>query len=144
MDTKPETSDDEREGLFSIPPFLVAILALTFVLQIYQLYDQPRSLAFVVFAYGNLVLLFWCLHRFDKEEPENNSKRRETFKVAVWLLSSCLVLTLTFRVAVMMPFAVKVLVWSMAGANVSFTTYAFFLSRANCNSDSDSDFESDV
>jgi hypothetical protein len=81
------------------------------------------AIAFVVFSYLNLVLLFSLL-RWYEQVPE--SPRRHRIKVAVWLLTTLLTAMFAYKVAAVMPLPVAVLVWAMTGAT-AFGFYAFFI-----------------
>ncbi|KAF0913010.1 hypothetical protein E2562_019803 [Oryza meyeriana var. granulata] len=106
---------------------LIGFLFLTFnsVMALYRSDRDIPTIAFVVFSYVDLVLLFYCLRLFERTPPE--SPRRHHIKTAVWLLTAMLTAVFSYKVAAIMPFPVKVLVWAMAGATVLGGFYTFFL-----------------
>lgn len=106
---------------------LIGFVFLTFnsAMAVYRSDRDFWAISFVVFSYLDLVLLFYCLRRYEKEHPD--SPRREHLKVAVWLLTTMLTAVFSYKVAAIMPLPVQVLVWFMAGATVLGGFYAFFL-----------------
>ena len=103
-------------GEWSVSPILFAVLTLNFILQVYRSLDEPLAIAFLAFSYSDLALLFWCVHKFEQEEE--NTARKERLKMAICVLPAILITMFTYRVAAIMPPAVKVLLWSMAGLSV--------------------------
>lgn len=119
-----------RHGRFgeSFPWLTVAAIAfLTFNtgMAIRRAGGEPWAIAFVVFSYCDLLLLFGFLRAFER--ADQNSPRRERIKVAVWLLTTMLTAAFSYKVAAVMPLAIAVLVWVMAFATVAGGYYAFFL-----------------
>ncbi|KAG0532345.1 hypothetical protein BDA96_04G100200 [Sorghum bicolor] len=89
---------------------------------IYRSDGDTGAIAFVAFSYMDLVLLFVCLRSV---EPSTRSK----LKAAVWVLTASLAIMFSYKVAAVMPLAVAVVVWAMAGATVVGCYYAFFRRR---------------
>lgn len=87
-------------------------------------WPDPGAAAFIAFAYADLLLLFWCLRRFERAEP--GSPARGRLKLAVWLLTSALTLLFSCKVAAVMPAAVAAVVWVMGAATVCGGFLAFF------------------
>lgn len=83
------------------------------------------AIAFVVFSYTDLMLLFGCLRLYEHTDPD--SPRRDQLKVAVWLLTTTLTAAFSYKVAAIMPLPVAMLVWAMAFGTVAGGYYAFFL-----------------
>ncbi|CAO2200755.1 unnamed protein product [Urochloa humidicola] len=104
-----------------------AFLTLNSGMAIYRSSGDAGAVAFVVFSYVNLVLLFSCLRRYERAHPA--SPRREHLKVAIWMLTTLLTIAFAYKLAVSVPVLVQVLVWVMASATVLGGFYAFFLHR---------------
>lgn len=111
----------------SVLPFLMGLLSFSLTTEIYQSIGNPANVAFVIISHLDLMILFWCSDELDK--LSENSKRRQKLKVAVWSLSTILLLMITYRVASIMPSRVRVLLWVVAGLCISATFYACFLYR---------------
>ena len=122
---RPVGNDDEVQGFPWLT--LTGFVFLTFNsgMAIYRSEGEIASVAFVVFSYLDLVALFYCLRQFEKAHPD--SPRRGHLKVAVWILTTALTVVFSYKVAAIMPVAVKVLVWAMASATILGGFYAFFL-----------------
>ncbi|GJM98110.1 hypothetical protein PR202_ga15087 [Eleusine coracana subsp. coracana] len=84
-----------------------------------------KLVLFVVVSYLDLVALFGCLRYYERLDRQ--SPRRETVKAAVWALTTLLTVIFSYKVAEIMPLAVKVVVWAMAAATTCGGFYAFFL-----------------
>ncbi|TVU07970.1 hypothetical protein EJB05_41351 [Eragrostis curvula] len=106
---------------------LLGFVFLTFnsAMAIYRSNGHLAAIAFVAFSYIDLVLLFICLRWYEKAAP--GSPTRGNLKVAVWILTTLLTMAFSYKVAAIMPMAVKVLVWAMACATVLGGFYAFFV-----------------
>ncbi|TVU33067.1 hypothetical protein EJB05_24852, partial [Eragrostis curvula] len=119
--------DCEGHGpsLFTLVGF--AFLTFNSAMAVYRSNGDLAAISFVGFSYLDLVLLFYCLHLYERTPPE--SPRREHLKMAVWLLTTMLTAAFSYKVAAIMPFPVQVLVWAMAGVTVLGGFYAFFLHR---------------
>lgn len=109
---------------------LLGFVFLTFnsAMAIYRSDGDPAAIAFVAFSYIDLVLLFICLRWYERAAA--GSPTRGKLKVAVWVLTTLLTLVFSYKVAVIMPIAVKVLVWAMACATVLGGFYAFLHTEA--------------
>uniref|UniRef100_A0A804P353 Uncharacterized protein n=1 Tax=Zea mays TaxID=4577 RepID=A0A804P353_MAIZE len=99
---KQPTPEEDREGAWPSVLTIIGFGFLTFnsFMAVYRSNGDVGSISFVVFSYLVLVLLFYCLRRFETTPPESPS--REHIKMAV-------------------------LVWAMAGATVFGGFYAFFI-----------------
>jgi hypothetical protein len=125
MIEKPTPQD--REGAW---PSLLTIIGFAFLtfnsfMAVYRSNGDVGAISFVAFSYSVLVLLFYCLRRFETTPPESPS--RDRIKMAVWLLTTLLTAAFSYKVAAIMPLPVQVLVWAMAGATVLGGFYAFFI-----------------
>ncbi|CAO2037681.1 unnamed protein product [Urochloa humidicola] len=99
-------------------------LTLNSLMAIHRSQGERSTVAFVVFSYLDLVVLFICLKWYENALPD--SVTRAWLKVAVWILTTALTLLFSAKVAVVMPAAVAVVVWLMAFATVAGGFYAFF------------------
>ncbi|CAL5059463.1 unnamed protein product [Urochloa decumbens] len=99
-------------------------LTVSSVMALHRSWPDPGAAAFVVFAYLDLVLLFFCLRWYERAEP--GSALREWLKRAVWLLTSALTLAFSYKVASVMPAAAAALVWIMGLATITGGFFAFF------------------
>ncbi|XP_034587507.1 uncharacterized protein [Setaria viridis] len=107
-----------------LPAAGFAYLTFSSGMALHRSWPDPGAAAFVVFAYVDLVLLFFCLRRYERAEP--GSKLRDWLKVAVWLLTAALTLLFSYKVASVMPAAAAALVWVMGVATVTGGFVAFF------------------
>ncbi|CAL9114042.1 unnamed protein product [Musa textilis] len=116
----------------------LAILTVNSVLALYRSTDDPGNAAFVVASYTDLISLFYCLRLFERT-AEAAVQRRKNLKKAVWCLSALLVAMFSYRVAAVMPPAVAVIVWCMAGLTVSGGFYSLFVYDSDDYGDTDGD-----
>ncbi|EHA8587305.1 hypothetical protein COCNU_scaffold001842G000010 [Cocos nucifera] len=86
-------------------------------------------LAFVISSYVNLLVLFWCLDRFEKLGPNNPPEKRGRLKVAIWVLTTALNLALAWRVSDVVSWALVVAAWSMAAFVAVVGFYVFFICK---------------
>lgn len=107
-----------------LPAAGFAYLTFSSGMALHRCWPDRGDVAFVVSAYADLLLLFWCLRRYERAEP--GSSLREWLKLAVWLLTSALTLLFSFKVAAVMPAAVAAVVWVMGLATISGGFLAFF------------------
>lgn len=105
---------------------ILGFLFLTFNsgMAIYQSQGERWAVAFVVFSYLDLLLLFFSLRWYESVEP--GSLTRDRLKVVIWVLTTALTLLFTTKVAAVMPTAVAVVVWLMAFSTIGGGFYAFF------------------
>ncbi|KAJ1258012.1 hypothetical protein BS78_10G040900 [Paspalum vaginatum] len=80
---------------------------------------------FVIVSYASLVLLFYCLRRFETAPPR--SAARDQAKVGVWLTTTLLTAMFSWRVSALMPWPVSAGVCLMGGSTVIGGSYALFL-----------------
>jgi len=109
-------------------PLLTALgfsfLTFNLVLAIYRSQGDPSAVGFVAFSYLDLVLLFYCLRRFENAEPDSPARRH--LKLAVWILTTLLTAVFSYKIAAIMPLPLQILVWVMATSTVGGGYYAFF------------------
>ncbi|CAD6272668.1 unnamed protein product [Miscanthus lutarioriparius] len=117
--------------------FLACSLVLTPRRQVHE-HDRPRGdLAFVVFTYADLAALFWCARRVERlaaaaasSSPglvRERDERRRRLQVAVWVLSTALSCAFAYRVSLIMPPALVLVVWAMASSVVLVGFYVLVL-----------------
>ncbi|KAJ3699147.1 hypothetical protein LUZ61_002852 [Rhynchospora tenuis] len=104
-------------------PWPVALIIWALVA--YRAKEDVWFVAFVVSAYFALVLLFWCLRLYERTAP--NAAQRWKLKVAVWSLSTFLTSMFSYKVALLMPGPVALIIWAMAGTVICGGFYAFFM-----------------
>ncbi|TVU17154.1 hypothetical protein EJB05_33170, partial [Eragrostis curvula] len=117
--------------LCSISTALVLFLTYSFVQTACRVRDRPSDMAFVVLAYADLAALFWCLRRVERlvttdqasSSPAAGEERRR-LQVAVWALSTVLSCAFAYRVSLVMPPVLVIVVWSMT---VSVVLVGFYL-----------------
>ncbi|KAG8094578.1 hypothetical protein GUJ93_ZPchr0012g20563 [Zizania palustris] len=126
LDARAVAMNRDQDGGFSWLTLLgFAFLTFNSGMAIYRSDGDIAAVAFVVFSYVDLVLLFVCLRQFERSEP--NSPARGHLKVAVWVLTTLLTVVFSYKVAAIMPLPVQLLVWAMAVATILGGFYAFFL-----------------
>jgi len=121
----PQTIGDA--GFSWLTVLVFAFLTFNLGIAIYRSEGDPAAVGFVAFSYLNLVLLFYCLRRYENAEPD--SPARGKLKMAVWVLTTLLTAVFSYKVAAIMPLPVQILVWGMAAATVGGGFYVFFLSQ---------------
>ncbi|XP_073107048.1 uncharacterized protein [Elaeis guineensis] len=83
------------------------------VFSAYRARHDPWTVAFVLFAYLDLVALFGCLRAIEKQRAEHGTvEMNGSLKVAVWVLANALNVAFAYRVAQMMPLALYIVVWA--------------------------------
>ncbi|XP_052156970.1 uncharacterized protein LOC127774728 [Oryza glaberrima] len=104
----------------------------------YRARHAPWDLAFVLFAYAGLGLLFLCLSMHERlpqpaaadDDGEAVRRRRRWLKMAVWALSTALSAAFAWRVAAVMPApAMKAAVWGMTSTVAVAGFYLLFAYR---------------
>ncbi|EHA8586589.1 hypothetical protein COCNU_scaffold000558G000010 [Cocos nucifera] len=116
--------------LFDLLPTIgFLFLTVNVVTAGYHARQDPGTLVFLLWSYVNLLLLFWCLKKFENLGTDSPPEKRERLKVAIWLLATALNLTFASRVAGIMPLALAVVIWAMSG----FVAVAGFYGLFVCN-----------
>ncbi|KAG1346285.1 hypothetical protein COCNU_06G001140 [Cocos nucifera] len=107
-----------------------SFLTANTLLSAYRARHDPWTVAFVLFAYLDLLALFGCLRAIEKQRAEHGTVEiKGSLKVAVWVLANALNVALAYRVAQMMPLALYVVVWGMSGFTIIVTFYGLFVYR---------------
>ncbi|XP_008780829.2 uncharacterized protein LOC103700727 [Phoenix dactylifera] len=119
---------DERQA-FCGTSIGLAFLTTNTVLSAYRARHDPWTVAFVLFAYLDLLALFGCLRAYEKQraEPLGTVEMNTSLKVAIWVLANALNVAFAYRVAQMMPLALYAVVWGMSGFTLLVTFYGLFL-----------------
>jgi hypothetical protein len=109
------------DRLPALPALLFGLfLACSLVLTTQQVHDRPWDLAFVAFAYADLAALFWCARRVERlaaapwSSPGPVRDERRRLQVAAWVLSTALSCAFAYRVSLILPPALVLVVWAMA------------------------------
>ncbi|KAJ4806934.1 hypothetical protein LUZ62_019500 [Rhynchospora pubera] len=102
-----------------------AFLAFNSGMAVYRSRDDIWSVLFVVSSFLDLLLLFYCLKKFER--TPRDSPTRGHLKIAVWSLSTFLTLMFSYRVAALMPLAVAIIVWVMSLGTIGAGFYLFFI-----------------
>jgi FlaA1/EpsC-like NDP-sugar epimerase len=118
--------------LVSTGPSWITIIGFGFLsfnccMAVYRSRDDFSSVLFVVSCFLDLILLFYCLQKFEK--TPRDSPTRDHLKKAVWSLSTFLTLMFSYRVAALMPLAVAIIVWVMSLSTIGAGFYLFFIYR---------------
>uniref|UniRef100_A0A0E0KNE1 Uncharacterized protein n=1 Tax=Oryza punctata TaxID=4537 RepID=A0A0E0KNE1_ORYPU len=144
MATAPPCLKDEQQqcggggGVFQAITMLVAT-AVT-AQAAYRARRAPLDVAFVLFSYADLALLFLCLSMYEQlPQPaadddgagvRRRRRRRWMLKMAVWALSTALSVAFAWRVAAVMPApAMKAAVWGMTSTVAVAGFYLLFVHR---------------
>ncbi|WVZ82550.1 hypothetical protein U9M48_029804 [Paspalum notatum var. saurae] len=98
-------------------------------LAVYRARSKPASVFFVAASYVLLLLLFACLHAYERAAP--GSAFRERARRAVWPLTTLLTAAFAWKVAAVMPSAVAgAVVWGFAVATIVGGFFAIFVQDA--------------
>ncbi|CAD5186596.1 unnamed protein product [Musa acuminata subsp. malaccensis] len=116
-----------RINVFAIIGFV--FLTINFLDSAYRSRHDPSALAFAVFIYSDLAMLFVCLRNFEKLGADCSPEKKERVKATVWALVSALNLALAWQVAKIMPPMLAVVVWLMASLVTLGGFYGLFLYR---------------
>ncbi|CAN6326874.1 unnamed protein product [Urochloa humidicola] len=111
----------------------VALVAWSFARSAWRARGDPRDLAFVAGSGAVLAALFWCLRLTERLTPGSPAALRRRLQAAVWFLSTVLSCAFAYRISLIMPAALVVLIWCMT----AFVVLAgfFMLVLCNCNRD---------
>ncbi|GJN00923.1 hypothetical protein PR202_ga18150 [Eleusine coracana subsp. coracana] len=86
---------------------------------------DTAATVFILASYACLVLLYYCLRRF--ETAASGSVARGHARIDVWILTTLLTTMFSWRVAALLPWLVAAGVWFMAASTVLGGYYALFL-----------------
>uniref|UniRef100_A0A0E0HAE7 Uncharacterized protein n=1 Tax=Oryza nivara TaxID=4536 RepID=A0A0E0HAE7_ORYNI len=118
----------------------------------YRARREPWDLAFVLFSYADLGLLFLCLSVYERLPPppleevqegdsgDDGAAVRWRLKMVVWALSTALSVAFAWRVAAVMPApAMKAALWGMTSTVAVAGFYLLFVYRPVTISSSEMD-----
>ncbi|URE01464.1 hypothetical protein MUK42_20539, partial [Musa troglodytarum] len=123
VDPPSSTANTDHDGHARLSTLGLAVLTYSCVTAVYRSRDDPSAVAFVVAAYVDLLLLLRCVRCFEA----GSAADRPRLKAAVWCLATLLTLMFSYKVAVIMPLPVAVMVWSMAATVCLGGFWALFL-----------------
>jgi hypothetical protein len=115
---------------FRLAP-LALVTTCTFTVTAWRARHDPGKLAFILGPYAALSGLLLCLHRAESLTPDSPLAERRRLHFAVWALSAALSCAFAYRVSMLMPAALVVLVWCMTSFVLLFGLYVLVL----CNKD---------
>ncbi|KAJ8513833.1 hypothetical protein OPV22_004267 [Ensete ventricosum] len=121
----PPLQADDSNGFSLLTIIALLFLTVNSLDVAYRSRHDPPTLAFVVFAYSDLMVLLFCLKRMERLPLEG----RERLKFPVWALSTALILAFSWRVAAVMPLVLAVVVWLMSGSVAVGGFYGLFIYR---------------
>ncbi|GJM94794.1 hypothetical protein PR202_ga11473 [Eleusine coracana subsp. coracana] len=101
----------------------LALVTYIFAATAWRARREPWDLEFIVFAYTALAGLLLCLRRAEQLTPASPAGERRRLQAAVWALSTALSCAFAYRVSLVMPAALVVLVWCMTSFVVLFGFY---------------------
>ncbi|GJM94792.1 hypothetical protein PR202_ga11471 [Eleusine coracana subsp. coracana] len=90
-----------------------AAVTYSFAVTAWQARRDGGDAAFVVGAYAALAALLLFLRRAEQLTPASPAWERRRLQAAVWALSTALSCAFAYRVSLLMPAALVVLVWCM-------------------------------
>jgi uncharacterized membrane protein len=111
----------------SWPAFLgfVVLLTCNSAIAIHRSGGHAATIFFVGATYATLVLLLYCLHRFETAPP--GSAARDRARTGVWLTTTLLTAIFSWRVSTLMPPPLAAAVWLAGCSTVIGGFYALFL-----------------
>ncbi|KAK1298714.1 hypothetical protein QJS10_CPB14g00408 [Acorus calamus] len=102
---------------------------------IYRSRDDVCAIAFIVVANAALVLLFLCIHGYEK--AREGSEQQMRYRIAIWLLGASLNAGFAYKASTFMPLALGAILWSLAGISTLGSFYLFFVLPSKGKGDSD-------
>ncbi|GJN35864.1 hypothetical protein PR202_gb24677 [Eleusine coracana subsp. coracana] len=125
-----------------------AAVTYSFAVTAWQARHDQGDAAFVVVAYAALIALL-LLRRAEQLTPASPAGERRRLQAAVWALSTVLSCAFAYRVSLLMPAALVVLVWCMTSFVVLFGFYLLVVlckyqqHQSNVDEDDECDADSD-
>ncbi|KAJ0988037.1 hypothetical protein J5N97_006393 [Dioscorea zingiberensis] len=120
-----------------LPIIGMIFLTINSIIAVYRSINDVWTVMFVVTAYANVVLFVYYMRNIEKT-PE--MKRPVRMKATVWALASTLTVLFTYRVSIMLPVFLAIIVWLMACVIVFGGFYAILVHRKEpelCNKGAD-------
>ncbi|KAJ0959937.1 hypothetical protein J5N97_000302 [Dioscorea zingiberensis] len=109
-----------------LPIIGMVFLTVNSIVAVYRSINDPWMVMFIVTAYANVVLLVYYMRNIEKM-PE--MKRPVRMKATVWTLASTLTVLFTYRVSIMLPLFLAIIVWLTACVIVLGGFYALLVHR---------------
>ncbi|CAN6340834.1 unnamed protein product [Urochloa humidicola] len=106
-----------------------ALVGYSFAATAWRVCHDPPELAFVGGCCVLLAALLVCLRWAERLTPGSPAAERRQLQAAVWFLSTVLSCAFAYRVSLVMPAALVVLVWCMT----AFVALAGFFMLVHCN-----------
>ncbi|KAK1307848.1 hypothetical protein QJS10_CPA09g01108 [Acorus calamus] len=103
----------------------IALLILQSIVAIHRSWNDMRTVSFIIGANADIGLLLWSIGAHEKSPV--GSKQREKLKIFIWLLATLLNVGLAYRVTMMMPFMVSLVLWVLVAFTTIVTFHLFFL-----------------
>jgi Family of unknown function (DUF6490) len=110
-----------------LPTIGFLFLTYNFATATYRSRNNPSDLAFIISCYVELILLFCCLKKHENLSTGTPTEQSNRLKGAVWVLSTLLTCTFTWRVSQIMPWYLNLIMWSMSASVIVVGFYFFFL-----------------
>ncbi|XP_062232467.1 uncharacterized protein LOC133929695 [Phragmites australis] len=104
-----------------------ALVACSFARAAWRVRGEPWDLAFVAGSCAVLAALFWCLRRAERLTPASPAEERRRLQVAVWALSTALSCAFAYRISLLMPIALVIVIWCMTSIVVLMGFYMLVL-----------------
>ncbi|XP_074587831.1 uncharacterized protein LOC141843677 [Curcuma longa] len=100
-----------------------AFLTYNYGAAVYRSKHDFYAVTFIMTSYLDLLLLFWCLRKFETSAEEN----RRRLRAAVWVMGTLLTVMFSVNVAAVMPWPVSMAVYGMAAVTGVGGFWAFFI-----------------
>lgn len=111
--------------LFPVIGFV--FLTYNVAISIFRSRGKPWDLAFAISCYVELILLFWCLKLRENLGADAPVEHIKWLKIVVFVLTTLLAVSFAYRVSLIMPMCLKIVIWGMGGSVIVAGFYAFFI-----------------
>ncbi|KAK1260322.1 hypothetical protein QJS04_geneDACA013346 [Acorus gramineus] len=102
-----------------------AFLIFQSVVAIHRSRNDIWIASFIVGADIDIALLFWSIYAHEKAPV--GSKQRERLKIFIWLLATLLNVGFAYRVTMMMPLVMSLVLWALVAVTTVGTFHLYFL-----------------
>ncbi|KAK1283596.1 hypothetical protein QJS10_CPB21g01032 [Acorus calamus] len=92
---------------------------------IYRSRNDIWILSFIVGANIDIGLLFWSIYAHEKAPV--GSKQRERHKIFIWFSATLLDMGFAYRVTMMMPLVMSLVLWALVAVTTVGTFHLYFL-----------------
>ncbi|KAK1308441.1 hypothetical protein QJS10_CPA09g01087 [Acorus calamus] len=103
----------------------MAILILQSMMAIHRSRNNGIIISFIVFVDVVIALLFCSINAHEKAPV--GSKQREKHKIFIWFLATLLNVGFAYRVTMMMPFVLALVLWALVAVTTVGTFHLYFL-----------------